>query len=205
MSYLPQLLTLAAVFLLGCISPGPDFIAVTSHALASRKTGLQVAIGVAAACVIWASLAMFGLGLVLAQVAWAYEAVRIAGALFLIYLGGKMLWSARQAPPPLAEGVAEVQPRSGFRRGFLVNMTNPKSAAFFGSLFVTILPVDPPLWVQGATLAIVAAVAGGWFSCVALLFSTGRVRAAYAALRRPVDAVMGAILVALGVRLAATA
>ncbi|MQT12037.1 LysE family translocator [Segnochrobactrum spirostomi] len=204
MSYLPQLLTLAAVLLLACISPGPDFIAVTSHALASRRRGLGVALGVAAACVVWASLAMFGLGVLLVRISWLYEAIRVVGALYLIYLGAKLLLSARKSYGALTVEAVEGDTRFAPRIGLLVGLTNPKSAAFFGSLFVTVLPVGAPLWVQGATLAIVALVAGGWFTLVAYMFSAKRVRSLYARVRRPIDAVMGAILVGLGVHLAAS-
>ncbi|RYB06058.1 hypothetical protein D3272_07655 [Lichenibacterium ramalinae] len=94
----PQLLTLSAVFLLACISPGPDFTAVTSNALADRLRGLGVAVGVAVACTIWATLAMFGLGLLLTKIAWLHEAVRLGGAAYLHYLGVKMLLGARHPP-----------------------------------------------------------------------------------------------------------
>lgn len=204
MTYLPQLLTLAAVLLLACISPGPDFIAVTSHALASRRRGLGVALGVAAACVIWASLAMFGLGMLLVRISWLYEAIRVVGALYLIYLGAKLLLSARKSYGALEVRAIENDTRFAPRIGLLVGLTNPKSAAFFGSLFVTVLPVGAPLWVQGATLVLVALIAGGWFTLVAYLFSARRVRSVYARIRRPIDAAMGAILVALGVHLAAS-
>lgn len=203
MSYVPQLLALAGVFLLACISPGPDFIAVTSNALVSRSQGLRVAVGTAIACAMWATLAMFGFGLLLTKIAWLYEAIRLIGAAFLIYLGAKMLFSARRSYgglPIKAQGSS----RSPIRVGFTVGITNPKTAAFFGSLFITILPADVPASVQGMAVSIVAGVALTWFSLLALLFSTPRVQSAYAMLRRPIDALMGTILVGLGLRLAVT-
>ncbi len=204
MTYAPQLLALSGVFLLACISPGPDFIAVTSNALASRSRGLGVAIGTAVACSIWAALAMFGFGLLLAQIAWLYEAIRLIGAAYLIYLGAKMLFGARRPYSALQVGTIQGNGRSPVQIGFTVGMTNPKTAAFFGSLFVTILPADVPAPVQTAAVGIVAAVALGWFGLLALMFSTPRVRSAYATLRRPIDTLMGTILLGLGLRLATT-
>lgn len=202
MSYLPQFLALASVFLLGVISPGPDFVAVTSHALVSRRAGLQVALGIAAAIMIWAALAMFGLGLVLARIVWAHLAVRIAGAMYLVYLGGKILLSVRRAQPPLIVDGAEARGRDAWRSGFVVGITNPKTAAFFASLFVSVLPMQAPIWVQAVSLAIIGSTAMAWFGLVALMFSTGRVRTAYANIRRPIDALLGAALIALGARIA---
>lgn len=211
MAYLPQLATLAAIMLLACISPGPDFVAVSTHALGSRRTGVLVGLGVAAGCVVWALLAVFGLGLLLVEVSWLYWLVRLGGAAYLAFMGAKMLLSARRAAPKTAlhcspEGSpASATVKSGaaaLRTGFYVNLANPKAAAFFGSLFVTLLPADAPLWVLGATVAVVGGVAAAWFVALALMFSAPRVRLAYGAIRRPVDALMGAVLLGLAARLA---
>lgn len=208
MEFLPQLITLGSVVLLACISPGPDFIAVTSHALSGRRAGLGAAIGVSVACLVWSSLAMFGLGLLLARIAWLYEVVRIAGAVYLMYLGGKMLlsaWKMRGVKAPELSGFraeTSIKFGRGLRNGLLVGLTNPKSAAFFGSLFVTVLPVAAPMWVHGVTLAIVLGVATGWFCLLSVLFSSRAIQRVYRNLRNYIDTLMGAILVAIGVRLA---
>ncbi|MGB7755931.1 MAG: LysE family transporter [Salinisphaera sp.] len=89
--------------------------------------------------------------------------------------------------------------RGSFKRGFLIGITNPKSAVFFGSLFATILPAHAPDWVYGATIALAAGTAFGWFMAVALAFSLGRAQRWYARVRRAIDTVMGALL---GLRLA---
>jgi threonine efflux protein len=97
MSYAPQLLAVAGVMFLACVSPGPDLLAVTSHALSRRSSGLGVATGVATSHTIWATLTVFGLGVVVSQLAWLYETIRIAGALYLFYLG--LLLAAMQIRP----------------------------------------------------------------------------------------------------------
>ena len=202
MTFLPQLLALAGVFLLACVSPGPDFIAVTSNALLSRSRGLGVALGTALACGTWAALTMYGLGFLLARIVWLYDAIRLIGAVYLVYLGAKMLLSTRRPSRPWPVATRPSKEGSAVRTGFVIGITNPKTAAFFGSLFVTILPPNVPALVQGIAVGIVGAVALGWFSLLAMMFSMPRVRSGYAALRRPVDALMGTILVGLGLRLA---
>ncbi|RQS60686.1 lysine transporter LysE [Burkholderia sp. Bp8963] len=203
MSYIPQLAAVGGVMLLACVSPGPDLIAVTSHALGNRRAGLHAALGIATSHAVWAAMAIFGLGLIVAKLAWLYEAIRIAGAAYLIYLGVKTLWGLRQSAQQPDPAVAPA--RSGaqaYRKGLLVGVTNPKAAAFFGSLFVTLLPAHAPSWVHGATLAIVVAVSLTWFCTMAVLFSTSRVQTGYARLRKPIDAVMGTVLLGLGTKLA---
>ncbi len=203
MSYVPQLAAVAGVMLLACASPGPDMIAVTSHALAGRRPGVHAALGIATSHALWATLAVFGLGLILTELAWLYGVIRIAGAAYLVYLGIKTLMGLRKPSARLDTGAAPV--RGGlhaYRRGVLVGLTNPKAVAFFGSLFVTLLPAHAPGWVHGATVALVATVSVGWFSAMAVIFSTARVQRGYARLRKPIEAVMGTLLIGLGARLA---
>jgi threonine/homoserine/homoserine lactone efflux protein len=75
---------------------------------------------------------------------------------------------------------------------------------FFTSLFAALLPVGAPGWVGVAVVVEVALIPALWYSAVACLFSARRVVRAYRAVRRPIDALAGAVFVALGVRLAAS-
>ncbi|MHA7598636.1 LysE family translocator [Alicycliphilus sp. T452] len=206
MNYLPQLLTLSGIVLLACASPGPDFVAVTSQALGGRRSGVFTGLGITCAVAVWASLAVFGFGLLVQQFFWLYEAIRLAGAAYLAYLGARMLMAALRGGA-LAQEVAQA-PRLGdaqaWRRGFLVGITNPKTATFFATLFVTLLPVGAPLWVYAAVVTVVVCVTGAWMCLLAAFFSVGAVRRGYARIRRPVDALMGAALLGLGVRMAAS-
>jgi len=203
MSYLSQLLAVAGVMLLACISPGPDLIAVTSHALARRRSGIFAALGIATAHALWATLAVFGLGIILSELAWLYGAIRISGAIYLVYLGIKTLVGLRQPASKIATSVIRTQSdASAYRRGLLVGLTNPKAAAFFGSLFITILPAHAPMWVHASTIATVVSVSLIWFISMALVFSTQRVQNGYHRVRKLIDAVMGSILIGLGAKLA---
>lgn len=203
MDFLPQLLTLCGIILLACASPGPDFVAVTSHAFNDRRSGVLVGWGIACAVAVWALLAILGFGLLMSQLAWLYDSIRIIGAIYLVYLGIRMLLAARH--PTRSGEVEKMAVISGFqawRRGFLVGITNPKTATFFATLFVTLLPVGAPAWVYALVVLLVTLITAAWLTLLATFFSVGGVRALYQRLRRPVDALMGGVLVALGVRLA---
>lgn len=204
MDYLPQLLALSGIILLACASPGPDFVAVTSHSLSERRCGVLVGLGITCAVAIWASLAAFGFGLLIQQFFWLYEGIRLAGAAYLIYLGVRMFAGAFHAKPGIQDIAQAPRLSAGqaWRRGFLVGITNPKTATFFATLFVTLLPVGAPLWVYATLVGVVVCVTGAWMYLLASFFSVGMVRSVYARIRKPIDALMGAALVGLGVRMA---
>lgn len=80
-------------------------------------------------------------------------------------------------------------------------MTNPKAAAFFGSLFVVTLPTAAPTWVYGPTLVIVAVLSTAWHCSLALFFSIRSVQRAFQRARRIISTVMGGVLILLAARL----
>jgi threonine efflux protein len=212
MSYLPILLQIAVVYLVAAITPGPNFFMVSQLSLAGRRgLGAASALGVGTASVIWASLALLGLAALLHQVAWLYEGIRLAGALYLVYFGAKLLRaSARRAPAvpdptphtPTIRATGADYLRA-YRTGLLTCLTNPKSCAFWTSVFAAMLPARVPVWFDGAVLVTIGALSAGWYLSVALLFASTHAQAGYRRVRRPLDALCGAALVGLGAKLAA--
>jgi threonine efflux protein len=208
--YLPILLQIAVVYLVAAISPGPNFFMITQLSLAGRRRlGAASALGVGTASTIWAALAMLGFATVLQRIEWLYEGIRIAGALYLIYFGFKLLRSSAKrgeapdaalAAPPADDTRA---PFRAWRSGLVTCLTNPKSCAFWTSVFATMFPAHPPLWFYGVVLAMIASLSAGWYGSVALMFATERTQRGYRKLRRPIDGVCGTVLVALGAKLAA--
>lgn len=140
------LLTLAAAHLLAVISPGPSLLVVTRTAMAvSRQAGLWTALGFAIGSLIWAAAALFGLNLLFVVAPWLYTAMRVGGALYLLYLA-VMLWRHARAPFDLAPAGRKLSEsgRASFRRGLLTQMSNTKVVVFMGSILVALLPPDPP-------------------------------------------------------------
>jgi len=100
-----QLLIVAGVILLGVISPGPNFAVFTTMSMRiSRRAGLVGGIGLAAASGTWALLVVAGVGIIATRFPWLYAVIRIAGAIYLIWLGARMVLGARK---PLQDGRAE--------------------------------------------------------------------------------------------------
>ena len=196
-----MLMTIAGVLMLSVMSPGPNFAIVTSTTMTvSRRAGILTGLGLAAASFTWALLAVAGLGLLIAHAGWIYTAVQLAGAGYLIWLGTKMVLGARR-PPQTPSGKSRAVGLAAARKGFLVSMTNPKSVAFYGSIFAVMVPVQAPIWVHAAIVVISAGVSALWYCGLALLFSNGAVRRAFARGRSVIEATMGLFLIALGCRM----
>lgn len=198
------LAAVAATQFLAAASPGPNFVIVTSHATGgSRQAGLQVVAGVLAATVAWACAAALGLGAVVARLPWLYAALQLAGAAYLIYLGIRMIRGAlRGGGRAVAEQTGLVRGWPAVRAGFVTNITNPKSVAYYASLFAVMVPSSSPAWLLFAAVLVAVLVSTLWWVTVALLFSLSPVRRVYERVRRWIDLVAGGVLVALGCRLA---
>ncbi len=204
MEYVIPLAGLALAHFVAAASPGPAFIVALQESVArDRRAGVVAAVGIALGSFLWALLVVLGVGLLLQQAGWLYGTLRLLGGLYLIYLG-ICLW--RGAAQPLAlPGAAGAAPGSvlrSLRLGLLTQLVNPKAAVFFGSIFLTFLPPDLPLWVTGVVLANIFAVEFLWYLAVALLFSTGRVRRAYTGAKLWIDRLAGGCLAVLGLKLA---
>jgi threonine/homoserine/homoserine lactone efflux protein len=142
------------------------------------------------------------LGVLLTQIAWLGHALRIAGAIYLVYLGLALFTSAsamkETEPAPRAAGTDAI---AGVRIGFLTALTNPKAIAFFLSLFAVALP--PALTLAGklTLLATGFSMELGWYVFAGLVLSTGWLRRQYARAKKPIERLLGAVLLLLGVRL----
>jgi threonine efflux protein len=201
-SFLLLLGSVSMVNLLGAASPGPAFFIVSRTAVGqSRRAGIATALGVSLATVIWAFGTIHGLALLIAKAAWLFRIMQAAGAAYLIYLGCKAF---RHAAEPLPPALADHSPAgllAAFRRGFLVNMTNPKVAVFFASVFASVYGTGMPEWVNLVVLGVIALDEIVWYSFVAVAFSSGPAQAAYGRAKRWIDRAFGTFLALFGLRL----
>lgn len=202
-SYVLPLAALAFANFIGMVSPGPAFLLVSRAAAGrSRTTGFGLSLGVAIAATVWATAACFGIALVMAKFATLYNAIQIAGGLYLIWLG----IGAWRAPPPEFEASGG-SGRGGFLRaiatGAALNLGNPKIVIFFTSIFVALLPAHTPLWLRVAAIVIVGIQEAAWYSLVAVLFSRPRIQRAYRRAGAWIERTVGTLLIGLGFRIVA--
>ncbi|MFC4072150.1 LysE family translocator [Actinoplanes subglobosus] len=208
MSDVGQALAFAGVIGLAAVSPGPDFAVVVRRSVsAGRLHGMVAASGVAAGVFVWSIAAAVGVAALLAASAVAFTVVKLAGAAYLMWLGVSALLAARRGgtgpDQPLA-GRTEVRLWVSFRDGLLTNVLNPKCGVFFVAVLPQFAPVDGSAGDVLLLSLVAVAVTIAWFVVVANLVAALRRVLSRPAVRRSLDAVTGAVLVALGLRLAAS-
>ena len=183
--------------------PGPNFIAVTQKSISdSRKSGLLVTLGVSAGAATWATASLLGLSAVFEYATWLYDSIRFVGGLYLIFIGLKIFF-ASFSPLNKVYDLHQTARKndSSFRLGLFTSYSNPKTAAFFGSLFVMSFPLEAPGWFYFLTILMVFCASVTWYSLVACFFSIARIQVVYDRFRRALDKFTGSLFVLLGVRL----
>jgi threonine/homoserine/homoserine lactone efflux protein len=200
MSELSTLISIGLVQVVAVISPGPSFLITARTSVAkSRADGIKVALGLAAGTVVWSSLALLGLNAVFHALPAVFVAMKVVGALFILWIAYQIFRHAAEPVEIIERGGGATT--SPFFKGFTTQMSNPKAAVFFGSIFIAMLPSDIPLWMIMALIAVVTFNEIWWYTFVALFFGAGPVRRFYIRAKVWIDRVTGLFLGALGLRL----
>jgi threonine/homoserine/homoserine lactone efflux protein len=198
------LLAFVGIAAIVIVTPGPDTaLTIRNTLLGGRAAGIRTALGVVTGQAVWTVATSVGIAALLVASEPAFRAVKLAGAAYLIFLGAQTLLRAvrRFEPMPTA---SRRRVGAAYRQGLLSNLGNPKMAAFFTSL----LPQFAP---GGGEASFAGLLALGLLFCAMTLLWLSAFAAAVAragdllrrtGIRRALDAVTGAVLVAFGVRLA---
>ncbi|WP_158818389.1 LysE family translocator [Methylocapsa sp. S129] len=205
MSIALSLLSVAALWTLAVVTPGPNFLVIARLAVGqSRAAGLRAVIGIGAGTAIWGAAGFFGVHALFTAAPWMYAGLKLLGGAYLVFLGSRLLWQSRRPAANEREKADRPRSLSPFQLGLVTNLANPKSALFVASLFATAMPNHPPVALGLAAIAIMVALSISWYALVACLFTTRRIAAAYEHGRLWVDRVAGAIFVLFGARLIAS-
>lgn len=192
--YLPGILTAYTVFMVGIFSPGPNILAVIGTSMSvGRQPGLALAMGVASGSLCWGLMAWLGLTAVLTAYAALMTAIKILGAAYLLWLAFKAFRSA--ATPGQPELLSVAVPGGAmayYRRGLLVQMTNPKAALSWVAVIALGLSPGAPWWIGGIIVGGTAVFSLLGHSAYAFLFSTAPMVAAYRRARRWIEFTLGA-------------
>jgi threonine/homoserine/homoserine lactone efflux protein len=202
--YLPGIMLAYAAFFLAIASPGPNVLAVIGTAMGvGRRSGLALALGVAAGSFCWAMLTAAGLSALLASYADALVAIKVAGGLYLLFLAYKACRAAASAHDIEAKALAgATRTAMGYlARGFTIQMTNPKAALAWIAIISLGLIEGAPLWVGFAIVAGTTVLSVVIHCLYALAFSTPVMVRLYARARRAIQGTLGACFAFAGVKL----
>lgn len=200
MSDLSALISIGLVQIVAVISPGPSFLITARTSVAkSRSDGIKVALGLAAGTVVWSSLALLGLNAVFHALPMVFTVMKFVGALFILWIAWQIFRHAAEPVDLGGNGAGDTY--NPFLKGFTTQMSNPKAAVFFGSIFIAMLPAVIPPWLAFALIAVVTFNEIWWYTIVALFFGAGPVRRFYLRAKLWLDRATGLFLGALGLRL----
>jgi len=194
------------------ITPGADMAMVArSVFMGGRRAAFATTLGIGAGCFIWALASAAGVAAVLAASETAYDTLRLVGAAYLVWLGVQSLWAAAHgyggaqlgsAANTRSEATSSL--RTPFRQGLLTNLFNPKIALFYTTFLPQFIgPGDPVLLLSMAMAGVHILLGIVWLSAYAWLLDHAVEAFRGSRIRRVLDSVTGAVLVALGIRVAA--
>ncbi|WP_387407340.1 LysE family translocator [Priestia aryabhattai] len=196
------LFVITCVFLI--ILPGPDTAIMTKNTLTvGKQGGFKTMIGICCALSIHTLTAIVGLSAIIAKSALLFSIFKYIGAVYLLYLGIKSLWTLRNQETTETVVKIKYKNTSSFKQGFLTNLLNPKIAVFF----LTFLPqfVNPgshtfmPFLILGMTYIVLTIV---WY-----LFYIYLLNQISAFMKKPktqkvIEGITGTILIGFGIKLA---
>jgi RhtB (resistance to homoserine/threonine) family protein len=195
-----QLGAFVAVAAVVVITPGVDMALVTRNALMyGRRAAVLTALGINVGIFIWVMAAALGLAAVVATSAEVFTAIKLAGAVYLIYLGVQAFRSRHDDHP-----VAGPAPNGGhaLRQGLVSNLLNPKIAVFFTSLLPQFVGSTSSVGELLLLGLLFNAMGICWLLVYAMAAARGRNLLLRPRVRRLLDRITGVVLIALGTRLA---
>lgn len=202
MSVADSLLAFSLAALVLTLTPGLDTaLILRTSAAEGGKKAFQAALGIDVGCFIWGALIAFGLGALLAASTLLYDGLKWLGAGYLCWLGTQLMLRPRESFTTASTHA--VQRYSGFMRGLLGNVLNPKMGVFYVSFLPQFIPAghSPLIW---TFLLVAIHVALGTLWSLTLILAT---RYAAAVLRQPrfikaMDRVTGGLFMLFAVKLA---
>lgn len=196
---LAAMLAFAGVAAVLNVTPGLDMMLVLRTSVSGgRRAGLVAALGINTGCLVWGVATAAGLSVLLTASHVAFDVVRIAGAAYLIWLGGSALWHARRrqasddspAPEPAVGRLA------AFRSGLGTNLLNPKAGVFYMSLLPQFIPHGAPVFGSTLLLTLVDVVELSVLYCIVSGAASALARRlARASFRRRMEQISGVVFI----------
>src|SRR4051812_1555233 len=193
------LVSFLGVAVLVSLVPAPaTALVVRSAAVHGRREAFRTVLGNSTGILCWALASVLGISALVAASEAAFLALRVVGAIVLIWLGVRALLGNKDEP-----GAEARSARTAYGQGLLTSAANPKLAVFFIALFPQFVPDGGPVLPYTlAMAAILIAVDLVYFTALAWLVSRAKRAVVGSKLARRVEALTGAVMIGLGLRVA---
>lgn len=190
---LPGILVAYGVFIIGMFSPGPNILSIMGTSMGfGRDAGKSLALGIATGSLIWGLLAWGGLTTILVAYASLMTVIKIAGAAYLLWLAYKSFRSALSARDIKANALSLNGGASAYyRRGLVIQMTNPKAALTWTATISLGLSPGAPWWIGGVIVLGTGVISFAGHMAYAVAFSTKPMVAGFAKARRWIETGLG--------------
>jgi threonine efflux protein len=190
------ILTLALTQLVLAMTPGPNAVLVLQSALQDRKTGLAAAAGIWPVGVLWAAIGLTGLGALMRKAPGSGAVLSLFCAGYLLWLGIRMIagsFAGRRDAAPLARQAPSSF--AAFKAGALSNLTNPKTIAYFTSIFTATGAAILSRTEQLIVMLMMPTISFCWYGALVMLASHAVVRETLARAKSWLDRVAGVVMV----------
>ncbi|WP_422526395.1 LysE family translocator [Serratia fonticola] len=197
-------LFVAGIATLGMLSPGPDFFLVIKNAARyPRLAAMMTAFGVICGVATHMSYCVAGLAVVITTTPWLFNALKYAGAVYLIWVGIQALLSRGGSKMNVSSlPQQQVSLKSAFVQGYLCNLLNPKATLFFLAVFTQVLQINSGLGEKLWYAGIIFGLSAVWWPVLVFLIQSGPVRRGLEKTQKVVDKLLGGMLIALGIKVA---
>ena len=194
------ILPIAMLLLFGAMTPGPSFILVAQTAMSkSRSEAMCISIGLGLGASIFAFIASMGLIALFDAVPEFYVAFKVFGGLYLCYLGVKM-WRSSKSKVDSTDAELTNKP-AHFKAVFLglaTQLSNPKTAIVFSSVFAAMLPMKVPVYTTSILVVGVFVLNFSWYFLVSILLSSPKAQASYLRFKSYINKGSGVLMGSMG-------
>lgn len=196
------LLPVSVALILGVMSPGPSFVLVSQTAMSkSRSAGIAISLGMGVGSAIFTIMAALGLYVLLESVPLLYSTLKIFGGLYLCFLALR-LWRHSNIPLDIKKDTVTT---TGYLRlfyvGLVTQLSNPKTAIVFASVYAAFLPENMASHIYVVLCLLAFLIDGGWYVIISLLLSTRKVQNSYSKLKIYIDRMASGFMGFLGAKL----
>lgn len=194
---------LSGITLIAMASPGPDMLLLIRNGLTGgRQIGLATALGISGGILVHVTLSVAGLAWLIARNAYIYDAVRLLGAGYLVFIGIKALKFRGNLNLNSLQARTRRSAIQGVRNGFFCNLLNPKATLYIFSIFTQFINPDDSTWIKTGYGAVIALTSLCGWSLFTLLIQHALVRRSLSRFNTLINRIFGGTMIALGLRIA---